>query len=345
MRRFPFAAQGRYLLIQKWRSKKLLLLMLILLMGLPINGQREESKEMLDVPDEDPIERLLEEPLVKRRPTWCRKILQEVEGHATPKGTFKESKRPQRFSGLFALVEPVFLEPSSFEEETKHQVWKDAMLEEYKSILMNDVWEVVPRPQGKSVATSKWIYKVKYSVYGSVEKCKARFVSRGFSQKEGIDYDKTFAPVARYNSIRVIISLTLVLGWKLHQMDVKIAFLNGKIEEEVYIEQPEGFELHGKDTHVYKLKKALYGLKKAPRAWYAKIDSYLHSLGFSKSIVDSNLYIKVVKNQPFILVLYVDDLLFTREEHLIAQCKRELTTEFEMKDLGLLHYFLGLEVT
>ena len=125
------------------------------------------------------------------------------------------------------------------------------------------------------MVTSKWIYKVKFSADGNIEKCKARFVARGFSQKEGIDYDETFAPVARYNSIRVIISLASVLGWKLHQMDVKTAFLNGQIEEEVYIEQPKGFELHGRESHVCKLKKALYGLKQAPRAWYSRIDSYL----------------------------------------------------------------------
>ena len=112
------------------------------------------------------------------------------------------------------------------------------MLEEYNSILTNDVWDVVPRPQGKPMVTSKWIYKVKFSADGSVEKCKAKFVARGFSQKEGIDYDETFAPVARYNSIWVIISLASVMGWKLHQMDVKTTFVNGEIEEEVYIEQP-----------------------------------------------------------------------------------------------------------
>ena len=135
------------------------------------------------------------------------------------------------------------------------------MEKEYNSILTNDVWDVVPRPQGKSVVTSKWIYKVKFSADGSVEKCKARFVARGFSQKEGIDYDETFAPVARYSSIRVIISLASVMGWKLHQMDVKTAFLNGEIEE-VYIEQPEGFVLHGKESHVCKLKKAHMGLSR-----------------------------------------------------------------------------------
>ena len=126
-------------------------------------------------------------------------------------------------------------------------------------------------------------------------------------------------------------------------MDVKTAFFNGEIEE-IYIEQPKGFELHEKGFHVCKLKKALYGLKQAPRAWYARIDSYLRGLGFSKSIADPNLYIKVVQNQPLILVVYVDDLFLTGDEHLIDECKRELASEFEMKDLGLLHYFLGLEV-
>jgi hypothetical protein len=127
-------------------------------------------------------------------------------------------------------------------------------------------------------------------------------------------------------------------------MDVKTAFLNGEVEQEVYIEQPEGFVIHGKEYHVYKLKKALYGLKQALRAWYGRIDSFLQSLGFSKSIADPNLYINIVKNHPIILVLYVDALFLTREERLIAQTKRELSAEFEMKDLGLMHYFLGLEV-
>jgi hypothetical protein len=218
------------------------------------------------------------------------------------------------------------------------------MVEEYQSIMKNDVWEVVPRPEGKSVVTSKWLFKIKHAADGSIEKYKARFVARGFSQKEGIDYDETFAPVARYTSIRTIISLASVLGWKLHQMDVKTAFLNGQVEEEVYIEQPEGFVVQRKESHVCKLKKALYGLKQAPRAWYARIDNYLQSLDFSKSAADPNLYFKVIENHPLILILYVDDLFLTGEEQLIAQCKRELTSEFEMKDIGLMHYFLGLEV-
>ena len=127
-------------------------------------------------------------------------------------------------------------------------------------------------------------------------------------------------------------------------MDVKTTFLNGEIEEEVYIEQPEGFEVHGKETHVCRLKKALYGLKQAPRAWYGRIDGFLMKLGFIKSDVDSNLYYKVVEGDTLILVLYVDDLFLTREDRLVSWCKKQLSTEFEMKDLGLMHYFLGLEI-
>jgi hypothetical protein len=117
------------------------------------------------------------------------------------------------------------------------------MMEEYASIMKNDVWEVVPRPKGKKVVGSKWIYKVKHATDGSVDKCKARFVAKGFSQREGVDYEETFSPVARYSSIRAIISLAVEKGWHVHQMDVKTAFLDGIVEEEVYVEHPEGFEV------------------------------------------------------------------------------------------------------
>jgi hypothetical protein len=125
------------------------------------------------------------------------------------------------------------------------------------------VWDVFPRPEGKSAVTSKWIYKIKHVVDGSIEKYKARFMARGFSQIEGVEYDETFAPVVKYTSIRSIIALASSMGWKIHQMDVKTTFLNGKIEQEVYIEQPEGFVIHNEKSHVCGLKKALYHLKQA----------------------------------------------------------------------------------
>jgi hypothetical protein len=194
------------------------------------------------------------------------------------------------------------------------------------------------------VVSSKWIYKIKHVADGSIEKHKEICVARGFSQKEGIDYEETFSHVAKYTSIRTIIALVAKMKWKLHQMDVKTTFLNGVIEEEVYIEQPQGFEVEDRKTHVCRLKKDLYGLTQAPRAWYGRIDSFLTSLGFTKSKVDSNLYFKVMNDDPVILLLCADELFLTTEENLITDCKKKLAIEFEMKYLDLMHYFLGLEV-
>jgi hypothetical protein len=158
-----------------------------------------------------------------------------------------------------------------------------------------------------------------------------------------VDYEETFAPLTKYASIRVIISIALVMKWSIIQMDVKKVFINEIIEEEVYIEQPQDFEVHGRDSHVCRLKKALYGLKQAPRAWYSKIDGYLQSMGFTKREADPNLYFILVAKDPLILVMYVDDLFLIGAEELIAWCKADLTSEFEMKSIGLMHYFLGLE--
>jgi hypothetical protein len=218
------------------------------------------------------------------------------------------------------------------------------MVEEYDSIVKNSAWEIVPRPIDKSVVGSRWIYKVKKDANGSVEKYKARFLAQVFSQIEGIDYDDTFSPITRYSSIRSILSLSAQMGWRIHQMDVKTMLLNGIIEEEVYIEQPEGFETFDRESHVYRLKRALYGLKQAPHAWYTRIDSYFTRLGFTKSEADANLYQIVVEGKILIIVLYLDDLILTGDEKLIHSCKEDLSKEFEMKDLGLLHYFLGLEI-
>jgi hypothetical protein len=238
-------------------------------------------------------------------------------------------KRPKPFSSYTALMCNLLdEEPTCFEEAIHKKEWADAMTEEYQSITKNDVWEIVPRPKSKDVVSSKWLFKIKHVVDGSIEKYKARFVTHGFFQKEGIDYEETFAPMARYTSIRTIIALAAKMKWKLHQMDVKTAFLNGVIEEEVYIEQPHGFEVEDRKSHVCRLKKALYGLKQAPRAWYGRIDSFLTSLGFTKSKADSNLYFKIMDNEPVILLLYMNDLFLTGEEKLITECKQRLAVEF-----------------
>jgi len=188
------------------------------------------------------------------------------------------------------------------------------MVEKYDSIIQNCVWDVVPRSEDKSMVSSRWLYKVKQAADGSVEKHKARFVARSFSHVEGINYNETFSLVARYSSIRSMLALSAQMGWKIHQMDVKTVFLNGKIKEEVYIEQLESFETFDHELHVCQLKRDLYGLKQAPRAWYTKIDSYFTGLGFTKSEVDVNLYHIMVEGKPMIIVLYVDDLILTGDD-------------------------------
>jgi hypothetical protein len=304
----------------------------------------EPAREVIASPDEEILEdhdivEFQEPPQMtishKRKPDWARELIQDGEKYGVPEGTTRQVKRPKPFSSYMALMcDLLEKEPTCFEEA----------IQKKESIIKNDVWEIVPRPKSKDVVSSKWLFKIKHAPDGSIEKYKARFVAHGFSQKEGIDYEETFAPVAKYTSIRTIIALATKMKWKLHQMDVKTAFLNGVIEEEVYIEQPQRFEVEDGKTHVCNLKKALYRLKQAPRAWYGRIDSFLTSLGFKKNKVDSNLYFKVMNDESVILLLYVDDLFLTGEEKLITECKKKLAAEFEMKDLGLMHYFLGLEV-
>jgi hypothetical protein len=201
------------------------------------------------------------------------------------------------------------------------------MMQEYASIMKNNIWEVAPRPEGKRVVGSRWIYKVKHAADGSMEKYKACFVAKGFALKQGVNYEETLAPMARYSSIRAVMTLAARMGWRVHQMDVKIAFLNGVIKEEVFIEQLEGFEAGDRETHVCKLRRALYGLKQAPQAWYSRIDSYLREMGFHRIEADPNPYF-LASEVPLKLALYVDDLFLTGDEQLIAECKANLATEY-----------------
>jgi hypothetical protein len=287
------------------------------------------NEELLE--DHDMIE--VQEPpqmtiLHKRKPTWAREIIQDGDKYSVPQGTMRQVKRPKPFSSYTSLMcDLLEEEPTYFEEPIQRKEWADAMTEEYQSIMQNEVWEIVPRPKSKDVVSSRWIFKIKHDVDGSIEKYKERFSAHVFSQKEGIDYEETFAHVARYNSIRTIIALAAKMKWKLHQMDMKTTFLNSVIEEEVYIEKPQGFRVEDIKSHVCRLKKSLYGLKQAPRAWYGHIDSFLMRLGFTKSKADSNLYFKIMKDELVILLLYVDDLFLTGEEKLITECKKETCVE------------------
>ena len=208
-----------------------------------------ENHDMME--PQKPVDSPTEVITYQRKPGWAHELIQYAERYGAPNKTFRESKIPRLYSNYVALASNIIdAEPSSYEEVAEKKVWQDAMIEEYQSIMKNDVWDIVPRPKEKSVVTSKWLYKIKHAVDGSIEKYNARFVARGFSQKEGIDYEETFALVVRYTSIRATIAIVAKMGWKLHQMDTKTAFLNGVIEEEVYVEKPQGFETHDSQPHV-----------------------------------------------------------------------------------------------
>jgi hypothetical protein len=281
----------------------------------------------------------------KRTTEVDRLRLDDAQNVGAPISQGRQIQSPDRFARYMALMSKcIVTEPSSFQEAVQDPTWVDAMIEEYDSIVKKSAWEIVQRLVDKSMVGLRWIYKVKQVGDGSVEKYKATFVAWGFSQIRGIDYDENFAPVARYSSIRSILALSTQMGSRIHEMDVKTAFLNGIIEEEVYIEQPKGFETFDRESHVCILKRSLYGLKQAPCAWYTWIDSYFTGLGFTKSEADENLYQIVVEGKILIIVLYVDDLILNGDEQLIHLCKEDLAKEFEMKNLGLLHYFLGLEI-
>jgi hypothetical protein len=149
------------------------------------------------------------------------------------------------------------------------------MDEELDQIEKNDTWELVPRPKNKNVISTKWVFMNKLNEYGQVTRNKYRLVCKGYAQIEGIDFEETFSPVARMEAIHFLLAYACSKNIKVYQMDVKSTFLNGELEEEVYIEQPEGFQLSENTDYVCKLKKALYGLKQAPRAWYSRLDKYL----------------------------------------------------------------------
>ena len=167
------------------------------------------------------------------------------------------------------------------------------------------------------------MYKTKFHIDGIIDKYKARLVAKGYSQEEGIDYEDTFAPVAKWNTIRIMIALATKYNWKVHQLDVKSTFLNRDLKEEVYLVQPEGFIKKGQEDLVCKLKKALYGLKQAARSWYIKIDSFFAKKGFVKRKNDPNMYVKKDENGNVAMVsLYVDDLIITgNASHLIEDIK------------------------
>jgi hypothetical protein len=219
------------------------------------------------------------------------------------------------------------------------------MHEELENFERNRVWELVdPPPRCKPIGT-KWVCKNKEGEKGEVVRNKSRLVAQGFSQKEGIDYEETFAPVAHLEAIRILLAFSMDQGFKLHQMDVKSSFLNGVLEEEVYVRQPPGFEGEKYPHRVYKLRKVLYGLKQAPRAWYGRLRGFLSERGFEMGKVNQTLFLLRQGRDILIVQVYVDDIVFGGSSNsLVARFAEDMSMKFEMSMMGELQFFLGLQI-
>lgn len=236
-------------------------------------------------------------------------------------------------------------EPANYKEAVKDREWKKAMEKEIESIEKNNTWELSTLPTEKKVIGLKWIFKLKKDADGRIVKHKARLVAKGYAQEHGIDFNEIFAPVTRLETVRLLLALSAKNNWEVHHLDVKTAFLNGELNEDVYVAQPEGFEKVGREHLVYKLIKALYGLRQAPRAWYAKLNSCLENLGFTKCPYEHAVYTRKEGGETLIIAVYVDDLLVTgSDKALIKRFVEQMSSNFEMSNLGRLSYYLGIEV-
>ena len=199
------------------------------------------------------------------------------------------------------------------------------MKEELNALEKNDTWKIVHLPKDKKPVGCKWVYKIKYNSDGTIERYKARLVAKGYTQTYGIDYQETFAPVAKMNTIRILLSVAINNGWNLYQMDVKNAFLQGTLEEEVYMTLPPGHRLENNTNLVCRLKKSIYGLKQSPRAWYGKLSHFLINYGFKVSHSDNSLFTKHKGNDTIVVLVYVDDIIVTgNNQNKIDEVKRVL---------------------
>ncbi|KAJ0625451.1 putative RNA-directed DNA polymerase [Helianthus annuus] len=246
-----------------------------------------------------------------------------------------------------AFVSSLYSEhtPTNVKQALESENWKKAMRTEMEALMKNDTWEKCTLPSGKKPVGCRWVFTVKYKSDGTIERYKARLVAKGYTQTYGIDYLETFSPVAKINTIRVLFSIAANKNWPLHQFDVKNAFLHGELTEEVYMEAPPGFATDFKTGEVCRLKKSLYGLKQSPRAWFGRFTLAMKGYGFKQSNSDHTLFIKQRGRLVTCLIVYVDDMIITgNDKEEMIKLKESLFREFEMKDLGRLKYFLGIEV-
>ncbi|GJT91888.1 retrovirus-related pol polyprotein from transposon TNT 1-94 [Tanacetum coccineum] len=237
------------------------------------------------------------------------------------------------------------IEPKNIKEAMADHSWIESMQDELNQFERLQVWELVPRPEGKNIIALKWLWKNKCDAENIVVRNKTHPVAKGYNQEEGIDFEESFSPVARLEAVRMFIAYAAHKNITIFQMDVKTAFLNGPLKEEVYVSQPEGFIDPEFPDHVYRLKKALYGLKQAPRAWYDKLSSFLIEHGFTKGIIDPTLFTRRHGEDILPVQVYVDDIIFgSTNPNFSKRFANLMKNNFEILMMGELKFFLGLQV-
>ena len=314
--------------------------------------EREERRA--NAPEEIAEENDAEEnadQIPRRQPTHPRvakevqveKIIDDIE--APGPLTRSKASHLSNFCGHYAFVS--ITEPTKVDEAFLEPEWIQAMQEELHQFELNNVWELVKRPDPRkhNIIGTKWIYRNKQDENGLVVRNKARLVAQGYTQVEGIDFDETFAPVARLEAIRILLAYANHHDITLYQMDVKSAFLNGKLEEEVYVAQPPGFEDPKNPDKVFRLNKALYGLKQAPRAWYDTLKEFLMKKGFKPGSLDPTLFTKSYDGELFVCQIYVDDIIFgCTDQRYSDEFAYMMSEEYQMSMMGELKFFLGLQI-
>ncbi|GJY30830.1 retrovirus-related pol polyprotein from transposon TNT 1-94 [Tanacetum coccineum] len=245
---------------------------------------------------------------------------------------------------MFALTVSI-VEPKNIKEAMADSAWIEAMQDELHQFDRLQVWELVDKPFGKNVIKLKWLWKNKKDEDQTVIRNKARLVAKGYAQEEGIDFDESFAPVARLEAVRIFVAYAAHKSFPIYQMDVKTAFLNGPLKEEVYVAQPDGFVDPDHPDKVYRLRKALYGLKQAPRAWYDELSKFLISKGFSKGIIDPTLFTIKYGEDILLVQIYVDDIIFgSTNPKFSKRFEKLMHGRFEMSLMGEMKFFLGLQI-
>jgi hypothetical protein len=270
--------------------------------------------------------------------------------------------QPQRTHSMVTRSMNQIYKPKQLHTVTKHPIphsigqscvsqalrdphWRRAMSEELTALMRHGTWALVSPPKHCNPIGCKWVFRVKGKADGSIDRFKARLVVKGFNQRPGLDYKDTFSPVVKPATIRTVLTIAVTQGWLLRQLDVNNAFLHGTLTEAVYTVQPPGFKDDTKPTHVCRLNKAIYGLKQAPRAWYSALKRAIMEFGFENSKADSSLFIYKTKFVTCYFLVYVDDLIIIgNDPSFVSSIIDQLGNQFSLKDMGQLHFFLGMEV-